>query len=114
MLAEEIVRVLGLLQEKKAEVLDRFPVLCRELELAQLRLTRNHGGRVLRAIRPLPGGPNPVLSRVRSFLELVFACRPSLRKIYGRGRNEGYFRLLARRYISLVRGGLLGCGLSRG
>jgi len=83
--------------------LDHFAPLCRELDRAARRLGCRCGGRVRRAMQMLPGAPSPVWSRARSLLALVFLCKPSLSRVYGKSGNESYPRLLARRYLILAR-----------
>lgn len=85
------------------KALDHFAPLCREMDRAAGRLGCRRGGQIRRATRTLPGAPSPVWSRVRGLVALVFLCRPSLSRVYGKSGNESYPRLLARRYAFLMR-----------
>ncbi len=82
--------------------------LCREMDRAKRRLLRNHGGRILRAVQPLPGFPSPAWSRLRSLMRLTFACKPTLSRACGRNGRESYPRLPSRQYGVLFHRYLLG------
>lgn len=93
--------------------LEKFEAVLATLKAAQVVTCGSRKGRIIDAVHRLPGCPNPAATTVRRVLELAFACKVSLDRVYGRKTGESYARLLARRYWCLASRGILGALLRR-
>jgi hypothetical protein len=102
-LLHEVLDLLRLISIGADGALRQYVRVFQEMGRSQSQFELSHTGHVVRAVHPLPGCPAPIRSRVRSLLELVFSCKPSLTRVYGKGKNESYPRLLVRRYWFLLR-----------